>query len=227
MSTRVTRTILLTALAASLLMLLPSSAVAAQRIGIGFGFYGPVSPWGYWGPWGWPYGPYPVYGYYGRPMGRVQIKTPVDDAQIFINGSYAGLAHDLKKFYLTPGTYNIEQHIGRDVQRQRIFVVADRNIKLEFGKAGTPSPAPMPLPPEAAQPVPQPMYNSPYGAPPPYGPPPPPYGEQPPYGAPPQPYAAPRQQQPNAAPPQQQQAPDAAPAPESAPQSAPAPESQH
>lgn len=215
---RVTRTILFTALAASMLMLLPSSAMAAEHIGFGIGFYGPVYPYGYWGPWGYPYayGPYgyPLpyaygpYGYYGRPLGEVHIKTPVADAQIYINGSYAGLAHDLKKFYLAPGTYNVEQRIGQDVQRERIYVVANRSLKLEFGRAGTPSPAPMPpSPPEAAQPQ---GYNAPYGA--------PPYGAPQPNSAPPQPNAAPQP-----APEEQQQQPPAA---EPAPQSAPAPEGQ-
>src|SRR5208283_2873872 len=102
-------TILFAALATSLLLMLPSTA-SAQRYGVGFGFYVPVYPWGYYGPY--PYGPYPYgYGYYGRPLGEVQIKSPNSTAQIFINGSLAGPAHDLKRFYLVPGAYIIEQRI--------------------------------------------------------------------------------------------------------------------
>jgi hypothetical protein len=129
-------------------MLLPASAAA--RVGVGIGFYGPV--WGgYWGPYGYPYGyapygyGYPAYG--GRPLGEVQIKSPDPKAQIFVNGSYAGQAHDLKRIYLAPGTYNLEQHIGSDVQKQRVYVLVNRSVKIEFGKPGTPSPRPAPPPP--------------------------------------------------------------------------------
>jgi hypothetical protein len=88
-------------------------------------------------------------------LGEVHIKSPDSNAQIFINGSFAGRAHDLKRFYLVPGTYNIEQRIGTDVQKQRIYVLANRTLKLEFGKPGAPSPVPqanpqpMPAKPDA------------------------------------------------------------------------------
>jgi hypothetical protein len=143
-------------------MLIPVSAAA--RVGFGIGFYG--GPWGYYGPYpyyGWyPYGPYGYYGYgpygygygygYGRPLGEVQIKSPDSNAQIYINGAFAGRAHDLKKIYLAPGTYNVEQRIGSDVQKDRVYVIANRTLKIEFGKVGTPSPQPLPPPGPPARP---------------------------------------------------------------------------
>ena len=119
---RVSRTVLFLAIAASLMLLLPASA-AAQRVGFGFGFYAPIYPYGYYG-YPYYYGPYGYYGYYGRPLGEVRVKSPDSNAQIFIDGTFAGRAHDLKRFYLAPGTYNIEQHIGTDVQKQHICVAA-------------------------------------------------------------------------------------------------------
>ena len=148
---RISRTILHATLAASLLLLLP--APASARVVVGFGVGYPVYPNGYWGPYGNPYGPYGYpgpsgpYGYGGRPLGQVQIKTPVSDAEIYINGSFAGRAHDLNKFYLAPGTYRIEQRIGTDVQKQRIYVAANGKVNVQFGKPGTPSPPEMPPPP--------------------------------------------------------------------------------
>ena len=118
------------------------------RVGVGIGFYGPVVPWGWgypYGPYGY-YGPYGPYGYYGRPVGEVHIKGPDPNAQIFINGAFAGRAHDLKHFYLVPGT-NIEQRIGNDVQKEHVFVIANRSLKIEFGKPGTASPQVTPPPP--------------------------------------------------------------------------------
>ncbi len=173
---RFSRTILLATLTASLMLLLP--AMASARVFVGFG--GPVyggywgGPYGYWGPYGYPDGPYgyPGYGYPGyggRPLGEVHIKTPVSDAEIYINGSFAGRAHDVKRIYLATGTYRIEQRIGTDVQKQRIYVTAYRKINVEFGKVGTPSPAEMPPPPPPPGPAPE-SGPGPQGGPPPQGP---------------------------------------------------------
>ncbi len=165
---RFSRFVILAALAVA--MLVPVTAAARIIVGVG-----PIFPWGYgygyYGPYGYPYGggywgPYaygPPYGYgygygpygYGNPLGEVQIKSPVSKAQIYINGSLAGQAHDLKKIYLKPGTYNVEQRIGNDVQKQRIYVLAHRTLKIEFGKPGTPSPQPPPPPPDAEATQPQ------------------------------------------------------------------------
>ncbi|MDR3762930.1 MAG: hypothetical protein P4M01_02410 [Acidobacteriota bacterium] len=168
---RILRTALLVALAACTLVALPSTA-AAQRVFVGGhrGFWGGGPYWGsYWGPYGWDYpGPYGAYGYPGRPLGEVQIKSPTPDAQIFINGSLAGRAKDLKHFWLQPGTYTLEQHAGTDVQKLRIYVIADRTVKITFDKPGVPhnppapaaEPAPAPVPPPPA-PVPAPAQSTP------------------------------------------------------------------
>ena len=139
-------TIALVVLAASLMLLLPATAAARVHVGIGVGLWGPVYPYGYWGPYPYHYpyygpyygGYYGGYGYpgYGRPMGEVKIKSPEPDAEIYINGSLAGRAHDLKKFYLRQGTYDIEQRIDGDVQKERIYVLAGRTLKIEFEAAG-------------------------------------------------------------------------------------------
>jgi hypothetical protein len=156
---RISRTVLLATLAASLMLLLPATASARVVVGFGFGFpvYG-----GYWGPY--PYGPYgyPPYGSYGypgaygryggRPIGEVRIKSPEPDAEIYINGSFAGRAHDVKRIYLAAGSYKIEQRIGADVQKQRIYVTAYRKLTIDFGKPGTPNPPDMPPPPSGQGP---------------------------------------------------------------------------
>ncbi|HVJ04219.1 MAG TPA: hypothetical protein VM578_00955 [Candidatus Saccharimonadales bacterium] len=147
---RFSRAVVLAALAVALI--LPASAAARTHVGVGVGFYGGYpygyGPWGY-GPWGYPYyaypyayAPYGYGGYYGRPMGEVHIKSPDSDARIYINGAFAGRAHDLKTIYLAPGTYNIEQRIGSDVQKERLYVLANRSLKIEFDRPGTHSTAP-------------------------------------------------------------------------------------
>ena len=94
-------------LAAALMTLAPFSASAA-RVGVFVGrpyfggFYNPY--WGaYWGPY---WGP---YGYtYAPNSGEVKLDTKVKDAQVFINGSYAGTTGENKSMHLRPGNYNLE-----------------------------------------------------------------------------------------------------------------------
>ena len=142
-------TVALVVLAASLVLLVPAMAAAQVHVGVGVGFWGPGypgyygywRPYPYWGPYyggyyGSYYGGYGGYYGYGRPLGEVKIKSPEPDARIYINGSLAGRAHDLKKFYLRPGTYDVEQRIDNDVQKERIYVLAERTLKIEFGHPG-------------------------------------------------------------------------------------------
>jgi hypothetical protein len=149
------RTILMGALVATLMVLaLPSPAFAAPRVIVGvYGGYGPY--WGPWGGWG-----YPGYGYYGgRSLGEVHVKSPNGDAQIFINGAFAGRAKDMKHFYLRPGTYFIEQRNGAEVQKVKVYVTAGKTLKIEFDKKAIPgqNEADMPPPPPAATPAPAPV----------------------------------------------------------------------
>ena len=151
-------------------MILPASAAARTRfgVGVGLGYYGgPFYPYGY-GPWGYPYYGYPAYGYpaygngpygYGRPVGELHIKSPVPKAEIYINGAFAGNAHALKNIYLAPGVYSIEQRVGNDVQKERVYVLANRSLTIEFDPPGThPAPAPnaAPAPRPEANTAPQP-----------------------------------------------------------------------
>ena len=134
------------------MLLLP--ATASARVGIGF--YG--GPYGYWGgPWGYPYAygpygypyaygyPYGPYGYYGgRPLGEVHIKSPEPMRRSTSTAPSPDAPMISSASTCAPGRYNIEQRIGADRQRQRIYVVAYRSVKIEFGKPGTPSPQPLP-----------------------------------------------------------------------------------
>jgi hypothetical protein len=118
-------------LAAGLMMLMPINTSAAVRgfvvVGRPYyggyygGFYRPF--WGpYWGP----------YGFYGYPnAGEVKLDTKVKDAQVFINGAYAGTTHENKTMHLRPGTYNIEvKEAGRTPFAQRVYIVAGKTLHL-------------------------------------------------------------------------------------------------
>jgi|HubBroStandDraft_4_1064222.scaffolds.fasta_scaffold682559_2 hypothetical protein len=121
-------------LAAAVMTLAPMSASAAGRIVVvgrpfyGGGFYAPF--WGaYWGPY---WSPYYGYGYYGHPnAGEIKLDTKVKDAQVFINGAYAGTTHENKSMYLRPGNYNIEIREGATTPfSQKIYVVAGKTMHL-------------------------------------------------------------------------------------------------
>ena len=117
--------------AATLMPLAPLSASAAVR---GFVvvrrpyFYNPYFYDPFWSPyWGPAYG-----GYYAYPnSGEVKLDTKVKDAQVFINGSYAGTTHDNKSMHLRPGSYNIEiKEGGRTQYAERVYVVAGKTLHL-------------------------------------------------------------------------------------------------
>jgi hypothetical protein len=86
------------------------------------GWYAP-----YWGPYWAPYG-----GIYAHPnSGDVKLDTKVKDAQVFINGAYAGTTHDNKTMHLRPGNYNIEIREGGQTQfQQDVYVVAGKTLHL-------------------------------------------------------------------------------------------------
>jgi len=74
-------------LAAALMTMAPMGASAAVRVFVG----GPVVYGGWYAPYWGPYwGPYGYRTYYPN-SGEVKLDTKVKDAQVFINGAYAGL----------------------------------------------------------------------------------------------------------------------------------------
>jgi len=118
--------------AAALMTLAPVSASAAVRgfVAVGRPYYGGwyggwYAPfWGpYWGPYGY---------YYGYPnAGEVKLDTKVKDAQVFINGAFAGTTHENKTMHLRPGTYNIEiREADRTPFNQKVYVVAGKTLHL-------------------------------------------------------------------------------------------------
>ena len=109
-------------------MMLVPLAAHARRVGVvvaprfGLGWYDP-----YWGP-------YP-YGYYGYDPaysnGAVKFDTNVKEAEVFIDGAYAGTVGKLKTMYLRPGSYNIEVRApGRTQFDRKIYVVAGKTLHL-------------------------------------------------------------------------------------------------
>jgi hypothetical protein len=91
-------------------------------VGIGFGvgypgYYGYGYPaYGYFG-YGYPGYAYPAYGYPGyvaayRPFGGVRIDVPQRDAEVYVDGYFAGVVDDydgaFQQLNLEPGTHRLE-----------------------------------------------------------------------------------------------------------------------
>jgi hypothetical protein len=110
-----------------LLVTLPANgAVVGYRTGV---FLGPA-----YGPWVYGYGPY-YYG--GYPIilhpnaGQVKIDTKLKDAQVFINGAYAGTVKEMKSMWLHQGTYKMEVRApGGEIFATQIYVVNGKTVHV-------------------------------------------------------------------------------------------------
>jgi hypothetical protein len=123
------RFLLLAATAAMAITPVTASAAVRGFVSVGRPYYGGGYYSPYWGPyWGPAYGGY--YGYHPN-SGEVKLDTKVKDAQVFINGAYAGTTHDNKSMHLRPGNYNIEiKEAGRTQYAERVYVVAGKTLHL-------------------------------------------------------------------------------------------------
>jgi hypothetical protein len=116
-------------------------------VGAGYSRYSGYAPWrfypGYWGPfwpyysaWGW-YDPWFYHPYYysgfarGPNMGEVKLKAEPRQAQVYIDGAYAGQVSDLKSMWLDPGAYNLEvKSEGKSFER-RIYVLSGKTLRID------------------------------------------------------------------------------------------------
>ncbi len=110
--------------------------------GFGYGGYGyrPLfyDPWSYYG-----YGYYPGYfGGYGRGpnMGEVKLSGISRDAQVFLNGGFAGDGHHLKNIWLQPGKYTLEVRDNGGSYSKTVYVLSGKTIKIEPVFTGTRGP---------------------------------------------------------------------------------------
>lgn len=123
--------------AIALLTLMTSVPIASARgFGGGFrggyGFYGGVGLGYYPGYYGW-YGPWYGPGYYVPNAGEVEIQTKQKGNQVFVDGGFAGLTGQLKKFPLRVGTHTLELRDanGKTFYQEQINVIAGKKLKIQ------------------------------------------------------------------------------------------------
>jgi len=122
----------------------PNTDVRPASVTVSGGYWsGPLYPyyaWGYY-PWGYypPFGWWPYDGFYPPPfyttpqpaMGQVKIQTPDKNAEIYLNGAYAGVAQDLRNIWLEPGVYQLEvRSSSRAKWEKRIYVLSGKTLKV-------------------------------------------------------------------------------------------------
>jgi len=115
----------------SLAIFTPIASARPPVFFVGGGFYGPA----FYGP-AW-YGPgwYAPYGYVRGPVaGAVKFDTTMKDAQVYVDGGYAGTVKQLGTFPLRPGTHDIELRApgGQSIYDQNLEVIAGKTIKIKL-----------------------------------------------------------------------------------------------
>src|SRR5579884_642375 len=129
-------------------LVVPASAavrLGTVSVGAGYGYYsGPYWP-GYWAgyypppffggwydPWFGPFYP-PVYFAPQIDKGQVNLQTGDKNAEVYLDGAYAGPASKLKNFWLAPGVYQLEvRAAGRAIQDKRIYVLTGKTLKIKM-----------------------------------------------------------------------------------------------
>jgi len=111
--------------AATVMALAPMTASAARVfVGVGGPYWGPAYYGSYWGP---------VYGAYPSAVfGEVKFDTKAKDAQVFVNGAFAGTIKEAKTLHLRQGSYNIEVRRGGEPSfTEQVFVTAGKTVHLQ------------------------------------------------------------------------------------------------
>lgn len=126
MKWNIARKLLLTT---ALIGLVPASA-AVRRVYV-------YRPWGWGWGWGWhdpywSYGPYPP-AYYHPDQGEVKLDTKAKNAEVFVDGAFAGTAGKLKTMWLQQGPHSVEiREPGGEHFAQQIYVMSGKTTHIHF-----------------------------------------------------------------------------------------------
>ncbi|HWR54071.1 MAG TPA: hypothetical protein VN428_23375 [Bryobacteraceae bacterium] len=103
-----------------------------------FGYYSAAWNPYYWSPFWSYYAPMYYPGFYpgylrssGPVMGEVKLAAP-GNAEVYLNGAFAGTADDLKTIWLEPGAYDLEVRPPTgDAYTRRIYVLSGKRLKID------------------------------------------------------------------------------------------------
>lgn len=78
------------------------------------------------------YWPYPGGFAYAPDKGQVKLKVNLKNAEVFLDGAYAGTVDHLKDMWLDSGAYNLSVSApAREPFQQRIYVLSGKTLKIE------------------------------------------------------------------------------------------------
>jgi hypothetical protein len=112
-------------------------------VGAGYGYYsGPVWP-GYYPPFFYDpfYGPWIGNSFFASPVylvpqadkGQVSLQGSYSDSEVYIDNAYAGTTATLKKFWLSPGVYDLEVRPKDQIpKKKRIYVLTGKTLKVSL-----------------------------------------------------------------------------------------------
>jgi hypothetical protein len=136
-----------------------------SRVVVVGGYYPYANPFWFGDPWygyGYPWRPYGPFGYYGFPEASVRLEVTPRDAEVYIDGYYAGVVDDFdgafQRLRVEPGEHEIEVfREGLHPFRQKVYLAPDNTFRIKqalrpLAAGEQPEPRPQPLnPPPAAQ----------------------------------------------------------------------------
>ena len=107
-------------------------------------FYDPFWP-PYYAPWVYPYAG-------GRPASDIRVQVEPKQAEVFVDGYYAGLVSDVGRLRVTPGGHAVTLFLeGYRTTTENIYVrpgstfkLHENMARLESGEVSTPAPLPNP-----------------------------------------------------------------------------------
>jgi hypothetical protein len=70
----------------------------------------------------------------GAVAGKVKFDTKIKNAQVYVDGAYAGTAQQLGSFPLKAGTHDVELRdaSGQSVYSQHLDVIAGKTLKIKI-----------------------------------------------------------------------------------------------
>jgi hypothetical protein len=117
----------------------PRIRLAGVSVGAGYTNFG-GRYWGSWyDPWygsPWFYPPYfhPAFlgGFARGPaMGEIKLQSEERDAEVFLDGAYAGTVRERRSMWLEPGAYNLEvRAANRRPYARRVYVLSGRTLRI-------------------------------------------------------------------------------------------------
>ena len=119
-------------------------SVVVPRAGFVAPFYDPFWP-PYYAPWVYPYAG-------GRPASEIRVQVEPKQAEVFVDGYYAGLVSDVGRLRVTPGGHVVSLYLeGYRTISENIYARPDSTFKLHenmarLGEGEVSAPVPLPNP---------------------------------------------------------------------------------